>query len=168
MRRTPMPSRVTPLRRTGPTADVIILRGGGKVSPFPKQPKNTTAVNTWRLVNAILEDKRDRAPRRALKAVSGKRARENRQRAVMADRRWPDRREGTVMCTVPGCGPADDLHEVLTRARGGSITDPENTVPLCRQHNHDLAQKPESELGWAYDCGLLRHSWGDDDGPGAA
>ena len=97
--------------------------------------------------------------RTPIRKVSAKRARENRERAAMADRRWPDRREGAVMCAVPGCGAADDLHEVLTRARGGSITDPENTVPLCRQHNHDLAQKPESELQWAYDLGLLKHSW---------
>jgi hypothetical protein len=140
-RRTPL-ARVTPLRRGEPLATVIVINGGGKVLPFP--------------------------PRAQISPVSKRRARENRQRTAMADERWPDRREGTVMCTVPGCGPADDLHEVLTRARGGSITDPENTVPLCRQHNHDLAQKPESELGWAYDCGLLRHSWNDDDDGGSA
>ena len=126
----------------GHLAEVIVINGGGKVLPFP--------------------------PRAQINPVSKRRARENRQRTAMADERWPDRREGTVMCTVPGCGPADDLHEVLTRARGGSITDPENTVPLCRQHNHDLAQKPESELGWAYDCGLLRHSWHDNGGNDAA
>jgi len=109
-----------------------------------------------------------RAPaRKSIRKVSAKRARENRERVAMADERWPDRREGTVMCAVPGCGPADDLHEVLTRARGGSITDPENTVPLCRQHNHDLAQKPESELQWAYDLGLLKHSWPGDGGDAA-
>ena len=126
----------------GHLAEVIVINGGGKVLPFP--------------------------PRAQISPVSKRRARENRQRTAMADERWPDRREGTVMCTVPGCGPADDLHEVLTRARGGSITDPENTVPLCRQHNHDLAQKPESELGWAYDCGLLKHSWHDNGGNDAA
>ena len=107
-------------------------------------------------------------PRKPINPVSAKRARENRERAKMADERWPDRREGTVLCSVPGCGPADDLHEVLPRARGGSITDPENTIPLCRQHNHDLAQKPESELGWAYRAGVLQHSWDGPDGNDAA
>jgi hypothetical protein len=70
-----MPARVTPLPRGNGlqrTADVISLRGGGQVLPFPKRPKDTTAVNAWRLVNAILEDKRDRtAPKRAPRKRSG-------------------------------------------------------------------------------------------------
>lgn len=41
------------------------------------------------------------------------------------------------------CGMrADDVHEPLTRARGGSILDPANSVPVCRSchswiHDHD-------------------------------
>jgi len=30
---------------------------------------------------------------------------------------------------------ADDLHEIVSRARGGSITDPTNVLPLCREHH---------------------------------
>lgn len=86
--------------------------------------------------------------------VSGKRRVENRERRAMADRRWPDRRDGTVMCTVPGCGPADDLHEILPRGRGGSITDEDNTAPVCRQHNEELTLEPP----WGYQLGLLKHS----------
>jgi hypothetical protein len=67
-RRTPL-ARVTPLRRGEPLATVTIIRGGGKVLPFPKQPKDTTAVNAWRLVNAILEDRT--APKRAPRKRSG-------------------------------------------------------------------------------------------------
>jgi len=102
------------------------------------------------------------APRAPIKPVSAKRARENRTRAQMADRLWPDRREGTVMC---GCGraechrPADDLHEPLSRARGGSITDEANAVPLSRFCHDEITFSPESELGWAYEIGLLIHSW---------
>ena len=164
-----MPARVTPLPRgEGPrrTADVIILRGGGKVLPFPKRPKDTTAVNAWRLVNVILEDKRDRtAPKRVpLKAVSGKRARENRQRAAMADRLWPDRHEGTVMCTVPECGrPADDLHEPKFRSRGGSIVDEGNAAPVCRTHHEWIHAHPVE----AARLGLAVPSW-DDPGGGSA
>jgi hypothetical protein len=64
-------------------------------------------------------------------------------------------------CAVPGCpNLADDIHEPLTRARGGSITDPGNQVPLCRFPHHDqLTFAPESELQWAYDLRLLIHSW---------
>lgn len=92
----------------------------------------------------------------AIAAASKKRARENRERAAMADRRWPDRREGTVMC---GCGrpdcnrPADDLHEILTRGRGGSITDEVNTVPLARECHDEIQLGPD----WAYRAGLLKH-----------
>jgi len=79
----------------------------------------------------------------------------------MRDRRWP---HGEIpRCIVPGCPRlADDLHEPLTRARGGSITDEANCVPMCRGHNDDLAHLPESELGWAYQLGLLVHSWAKD------
>jgi hypothetical protein len=54
---------------------------------------------------------------------------------------------------------ADDLHEPLTRARGGSITDKGNQVPLCRPCHDEITFSPESELQWAYDAGLLVHSW---------
>jgi len=107
---------------------------------------------------------------KGLQPVSAKRRAENRERAAMADRLWPDRREGTVMC---GCGrpecnrPAVDLHEPLTRARGGSITDVANAIPLARECHDEITFKPKSELGWAYAAGLLVHSW-DADGDGAA
>ncbi len=32
-------------------------------------------------------------------------------------------------------------------------------VPLCRPCHDEVTFRPESELGWAYDAGLLRHSW---------
>lgn len=110
----------------------------------------------------VIEGGRLGMPQRApLKPVSAKRAKQNRERAAMADRLWPDRREGTVMCSVPGCTErADDLHEPLTRARGGSITDEENVKPTCRRHNDELTLEPQ----WGYDLGFLKHSWagGDD------
>jgi len=91
---------------------------------------------------------------KGLRAVSVKRARQNRERRAMADRRWPDRREGTVMCYIPGCPlPADDLNEILPRGRGGSITAEENTIPTCRGHNEELTKSP----AWAYRLGLLKH-----------
>ena len=94
-----------------------------------------------------------------LHPVSKRRARENRVRTAMADRRWPDRRDGTVMC---GCGrpechrPAMDLHELLSRGRGGSITDEGNTTPLARECHDEITLGPD----WAYAAGLIKH-----DGP---
>ena len=92
-----------------------------------------------------------------LNQVSAKRRAQNRQRRAMVNRLWPD---GCPPCFVPWCTRlADDLHEALTRARGGSITDPENAFPLCRQHHDEVTFRPESELQWAYDLGILIHSW---------
>jgi len=69
---------------------------------------------------------------------------------------YPDR----PRCVRPGCRlMADDIHEPLTRARGGSIVDPDNQVPLCRRCHDEITFRPESELQWAYEIGLLRHSW---------
>lgn len=96
-----------------------------------------------------------------MKRVSDKRARENRERRAMVAELYPERPQ----CARPVCPrPADDIHEPLTRARGGSITDPGNQVPLCRPCHDEVTFRPESELGWAYDLGLLRHSWDVKDG----
>lgn len=96
-----------------------------------------------------------------VRRVSASRQRENRERAKMADRRWPGRREGTVMCECgrPECSRrADDLHETLSRARsGGSITDPRIWKPLSRACHDEVTFRPESELGWAYRNGVLKH-----------
>ncbi len=91
-----------------------------------------------------------------LKPVSAKRRAENRQRRAMVADLYPERPH----CARPGCpSMADDLHEPLTRARGGSITDPDNCVPLCRPCHDEVTFAPESTLAWAYAAGLLRHSW---------
>jgi hypothetical protein len=127
--------------------------------------ESVAADREWRRKAALkYQETQQRKP---LRAESPKRARENRQRTKM-------RREAfgyAPMCAVPGCcNRADDLHEVLSRARGGSITDPENCVPLCSPHHGDIT---DTEPQWAYDMGLLRHSWdetsereevGDDEG----
>ena len=84
---------------------------------------------------------------------SKKRQRENRERRAMANALFPD---GRPACVVPWCGClADDLHEPLTRARRGPITDPDNAVPTCRGHNDELTHEPD----WGYDLHLLVHSW---------
>ena len=92
-----------------------------------------------------------------LRAVSARRRAENRLRRKVVDKLFPER----PACARPGCGQwADDVHEPLTRARGGSIVDPENMAALCRACHDLVTFSPDSELGWAYDLGLLRHSWG--------
>jgi hypothetical protein len=88
--------------------------------------------------------------------VSGKRRAENRERRAMAAAMFGGE---TPLCWLPWCGAwADDLHEPLSRARGGSITDPGNALPLCRPHHDQVTFRPESEIPWAYRLGVLRHS----------
>jgi hypothetical protein len=44
---------------------------------------------------------------------------------------------------VTGCdGHATDAHEILSRARGGSITDPDNILPLGRLCHSFVTQNP--------------------------
>ena len=87
-----------------------------------------------------------------IRAVSKKRAAENRRRKKVTDAM---KREGPVMCVYPvrdwGVeGPidtdcnnrADDLHEIVSRARGGSITDPANLIGLCRTHHQWVTEHP--------------------------
>lgn len=89
--------------------------------------------------------------RTRIKPVSRKRAAENRERRAMVTRLYPER----PRCAC-GCGRlADDLHEILSRARGGSITDPANCVPLAR-YCHDKATNEDPRF---YAAGLVVHSW---------
>lgn len=112
---------------------------------------------------------RDRTGR--LRTVSAKRAAENRERRAMVTALWPERplcvvyelsqvHSGVVPVEVlDGCGRwADDVHETLSRARGGSITDPRIAVPPCRSCHTAITPGPL----WAQRLGLVRHSWGGD------
>ncbi len=54
-----------------------------------------------------------------------------------------------------GCsGLSSDIHEPLTRGRGGSITDPANTVALCRGCHDWIHAHPLAATG----LGLLRRA----------
>ena len=95
--------------------------------------------------------------RARLSPVSDRRKAENRERRAMVAKLWPDERPLCVVYTLsqgnPGLIPdkvlsrcerwADDVHEPLTRARGGSITDPGNAVPPCRPCHDVLTFRPE-------------------------
>jgi len=86
--------------------------------------------------------------RTPLRARSKKRAREYREvrvplvKALLAEH---------PICQRCGAAPTDDVHELLSRARGGSITDPANLACLCRGCHSLITQNPalaEAE-GWA-------------------
>lgn len=78
--------------------------------------------------------------------VSGKRRAENRERRKMADEVFGPQ----PLCAIrwgPGCTVwADDLDEILSRGRGGSITDAANTNPACRWcHTQKTGNPAEAE-----------------------
>ena len=60
--------------------------------------------------------------------------------------KFPDCQIKSKVCT----GRAVDVHEPLTRARGGSITDPDNALAVCRYcHDYAHAHIAEAESkGW--------------------
>lgn len=53
--------------------------------------------------------------------------------------------------------PAVDVHEVLTRGRGGSILDEANCMTVCRACHRRIDAHPLI----AEELGLVRHSWDD-------
>ena len=128
MKRTAMPQRAKPMNR-----------GKGLA---PGKP----LARTGSLAQAVPLRRTGR-----ISPVSKKRARENRERRAMVNRLWPER----PRCAC-GCGRlADDLHEIKSRARGGSIVDPANCVPLARCC-HDKATNEDRRF---YELGLVVHSW---------
>lgn len=61
------------------------------------------------------------------------------------------------LCARCAANYATDVHEVKTRARGGSITDKENLIVLCRVCHTWITQNPKlaKEQGW------VKNSWDD-------
>ena len=86
--------------------------------------------------------------RTAINPVSAKRARENRTRAA-ALKPLREAQDWCSMCGRTGVGL--DAHELLSRGRGGSITDLSNIVLLCRLDHQWVTENPAAAeaAGWA-------------------
>lgn len=86
-----------------------------------------------------------------MRRVSKKRAALNRVRREVTVPAVRARSGGK--CEVPGCRRrARDVHEILKRSRGGSITDVANTLHLCDVHHDFTELEPEAATA----LGLLR------------
>ena len=146
MRRTPMPARTTPLKaKTAPKGS----SGTGQRRAVPLAAGKPLQRRS-RIARAT-EPIRRTTP---LRPVSPKHAAKMRRRRAVIQAAYPRR----PLCSVPWCpSMADDIHEPLTRGRGGAIDDAENMTPLCRPC-HDVITF--TEPAWAYSIGLLVHSWG--------
>ena len=99
------------------------------------------------------------ARRTPLRSVSPKRAKVQRQRRTMVREELARRELCEAGATIRFgghrslcAGLAVDLHESLTRARGGGILDPANTVAVCRSCHDWIHDNPTA----AADLGLLR------------
>lgn len=67
------------------------------------------------------------------------------------------RAKGMCEMRLAGCfGTATEVHEILTRARGGSIYDPENCLAACSSCHRWVTEHPLE----AEELGLVIHSWG--------
>lgn len=91
----------------------------------------------------------------ALRARSAKRTVEQRARRVSVAALLAERGPW-CQARLPVCaGLACDAHEVLTRARGGSITDPANILLVCRPCHDWIGSSPVAAAA----LGLVRWSW---------
>lgn len=97
--------------------------------------------------------------RTRLNGQSRKRQRQNRERQQL-------RAELPQVCTASHapepCYGGLTMHEILPRARGGSITDRTNIAMVCAHHNTWLSQSVEGQR-WGHENGLLKHSWEGDE-----
>lgn len=131
------------MKRTGPPKRFKRLEPGGPIQRKADMPRGDGFKSSGNSLERT----------GSLPKQSKKRQRENRERTAMKNAMFPD---GTPPCIVPWCRRwADELHEPLTRARGGDITEPDNAVPTCRRHNQKLTEEPN----WGYELVLLVHSW---------
>lgn len=95
--------------------------------------------------------------RTRIRPVSAKRAKEQRERRIAMENAFG--LSPACSAQLDGCdGYACDAHELLSRARGGSITDPENVRPLCRPCHTYITEHP----AWAEANGWALPSWGGD------
>lgn len=90
--------------------------------------------------------------------ISLKQARKNRARKPVRDAYLAEHPDCEAWNTFPGhladmCGNrSTEVHEPLTRARGGAIDDPLNMKALCAKHHRWVHEHPEL----ATEMGLLR------------
>jgi len=98
-----------------------------------------------------------------IRKQSKKRAQEQRERTKMVNALL----SANPWCQIrlPGCeGRAIDVHETLTRARGGSITDPTITKTTCRNCHTRVHTDTSPGQRDMHERGLLVHSWDRDGG----
>ena len=93
--------------------------------------------------------------RSPLNPVSKKRQKLNVARRIFVKRILEER--SNCEAQIPGvCSNwATDVHEIMTRARGGSLLDEFNVLALCRRCHSFITENP----AFAQEHGFIVHSW---------
>jgi hypothetical protein len=100
------------------------------------------------VVETLVRENERLRPKR-IRSTSRKRAKTLREAKPARDAY----REAHPYCEIPGCGRrTQDIHEIVSRARGGSLTDPENLLAVCRPDHDAITTNP----AWATERGWLR------------
>lgn len=86
---------------------------------------------------------------------SDKRKAEDRLRAVVLERLRRERGRCEAECVRHCTGEPQDGHEIHTRGRGGSITDENNILMVCRPCHDEITLNP----AWAHMAGFVIHEW---------
>lgn len=100
----------------------------------------------------------EKAPRKPLAHRSDKTEALYRERRPLVEKllQW------VPVCEVCDMERSTDVHEVLTRARGGSILDLSNLKilgPSCHRRAHEDTERDENGQTFAERHNLLAHSW---------
>ena len=92
--------------------------------------------------------------RSRLKPVSAKRKSQTRARRQLIDAVM-ERDKHSCQARLPECSfHATDVHELKTRARGGSIFEMSNCIALCRSCHSWITEHP----AWASEHGFMLHA----------
>jgi len=93
--------------------------------------------------------------RSRLNPVSKKRQAVNVARRIFVRRILEERPQCEAQIPYTCSNHATDVHEIMTRARGGSILDEFNVLALCRPCHHYITTEP----AWSQINGFTVHSW---------
>jgi hypothetical protein len=92
-----------------------------------------------------------------MRRVSPKRAVQNVQRRAFVKRLLEERWECEAQIPTRCSRLASDVHEIKTRARGGSFLDEENCLCICRPCHSWITD----HTAWSLEHGFIVSSWSD-------
>ena len=119
------------MKRSGPIQRKTPLRSGGNLKRTPLKQQSSRRRKTSAVRSKMVREQLEERPRCEAGPIIYKHQVDTLGLALVRAKARTDQ------CS----NRAVDIHEPLQRSHGGSITDPENTIALCRRchdwiHNH--------------------------------